>query len=58
MAFHNHSNMKPNEFARPEDFEQAHERQLEMIGINLDIGHFTAAGFDPVSFSKSITTKS
>ncbi len=48
VAFHNHSNMGPNEFARPADFLQAIELS-KYIGINLDIGHFVAAGFDPVS---------
>jgi sugar phosphate isomerase/epimerase len=49
VAFHNHSNMKADEFARPEDFEKAMEGHPN-IGINLDIGHFTAAGFDPVDY--------
>ena len=49
VAFHNHSNMAPDEFARPADFEKAIALS-PMIGINLDIGHFVAAGFDPVSF--------
>lgn len=48
VAFHNHSNMAANEFARPTDFEQAIALS-KFIGINLDIGHFVAAGFDPVS---------
>jgi sugar phosphate isomerase/epimerase len=50
VAFHNHSNMKPNEFARPEDFAEAMNGTSKYIAINLDIGHFTAAGYDPVSF--------
>ena len=50
MAFHNHSNIKPNEFARPEDFAEAMQGASKYIAINLDIGHFTAAGFDPVSY--------
>jgi sugar phosphate isomerase/epimerase len=50
VAFHNHSNIKPNEFARPEDFEQALNGASKYLAINLDIGHFSAAGFDPVSF--------
>lgn len=49
VAFHNHSNMGANEFARPADFEQAIALS-KWIGINLDIGHFVAAGFDPVAF--------
>lgn len=50
VAFHNHSNMKPDEVARPEDFEHAMKASPKWIGINLDIGHFTAAGFDAVAF--------
>ena len=50
VAFHNHSNIKTNEFARPEDFAEAMRGKSKYIAINLDIGHFTAAGYDPVSF--------
>jgi sugar phosphate isomerase/epimerase len=50
VAFHNHSNIQPNEFARPEDFAEAMRGRSKYIAINLDIGHFTAAGYDPVSF--------
>src|SRR5258708_2813333 len=50
VAFHNHSNIKPNEFARPEDFAEALAGASKYIAINLDIGHFTAAGYDPVSY--------
>ena len=50
LAFHGHSNTKdPNEFATPESFQMA----LGLSGyarINLDIGHFSAAGYDPVAF--------
>jgi sugar phosphate isomerase/epimerase len=49
VAFHNHSNMNPNEFARPADWEQTLPLS-KYFRINLDIGHFVAAGFDPVSF--------
>jgi len=49
VAMHNHSNLKPNEFARAEDFAQA-MTGTKNIKINFDIGHFTAANFDAVKF--------
>jgi sugar phosphate isomerase/epimerase len=50
VGMHNHSNMRPDEFARPEDFAEAMNGASRYIAINLDIGHFVAAGFDPVSY--------
>lgn len=50
VGMHNHSNIKPNEFARPEDFDEAMRGMSEYICVNLDIGHFTAANFDPVDY--------
>ena len=47
---HNHDSMKPNEFSTPADFAKAMEGRSKYIKINLDIGNFTAAGFDPVEF--------
>jgi sugar phosphate isomerase/epimerase len=50
VAFHGHSNTKdPNEFATPESFQTA-LGQSKYFRINLDVGHFSAAGYDPVAF--------
>jgi len=50
VAFHGHSNVTdPNEFAKPESFEQA-LAMSKRFAINLDIGHFTAANYDAVDF--------
>lgn len=52
VAVHGHSDTKhPDEFSSPETFQKA----LDMspwFAVNLDIGHFSAAGFDPVTFIK------
>lgn len=50
VGMHNHSRIAPNEFARPEDFAAAMNGTSKYIAVNLDIGHFTAAGFDPVKY--------
>ncbi len=50
VGMHNHSRIHENEFARPEDFDAARKGMSDYIAINLDIGHFTAANFDPVSY--------
>jgi sugar phosphate isomerase/epimerase len=53
VAMHNHSNTKdPNEFATPESFEAA-SRLSKYFKINLDIGHFTAANYDAVTYLKA-----
>ncbi len=50
VAMHNHANLTdPNEFARPESFAQA-LAMSKHFAVNLDIGHFVAAGFDPVEY--------
>ncbi len=50
VGMHNHSNLKPNEFATPQNFEEALRGMSPYLAINLDIGHFVAAGFEPVAF--------
>ena len=50
VAFHGHTNVKdPEQFAAPENFAAALAMSPN-YRINLDIGHFVAAGFEPVSY--------
>jgi sugar phosphate isomerase/epimerase len=50
VSMHNHSRTDdPNEFATPESFAAA-LRMSKYFKINLDIGHFTAANYDPVAY--------
>ena len=52
VAMHGHDNMKdPNQFAKPESFAAALEMSKYFM-INLDIGHFVSAGYDPVEYLK------
>jgi sugar phosphate isomerase/epimerase len=47
---HGHADIfDPEQFAKPETFEMLIGLN-KYIGINLDIGHFWAAGYDPVTF--------
>jgi sugar phosphate isomerase/epimerase len=50
VGMHNHSRIAPNEFATPDNFDAALKGMSKYIAINLDIGHFTAAGFNPVEY--------
>ena len=50
VAFHNHSNIAPDQFATGDDFATAMKGASDKIAINLDIGHFTAANFDAVAY--------
>ncbi len=50
VSFHGHDQTSnPNEFSTPESFAKALALS-PWFRINLDIGHFTAAGYDPVAF--------
>jgi sugar phosphate isomerase/epimerase len=50
VGFHGHANTKdPNEVATPETFD-AVLAASKYHGANLDIGHYTEAGYDPVAF--------
>lgn len=51
VGMHNHSNVdKPNDFSTPDSFSLAMQGCSSYTRINLDIGHFVAANFDPVDF--------
>jgi sugar phosphate isomerase/epimerase len=50
VAFHGHSNITdPDEFATPQSFAAALDMS-KYYRTNLDIGHFTAAGYDSVAY--------
>ncbi|HEX6465343.1 MAG TPA: TIM barrel protein, partial [Vicinamibacterales bacterium] len=50
VGFHGHANTQdPNEVATPGSFE-AVMAASKYHGANLDIGHYTEAGYDPVAF--------
>jgi len=52
VGYHGHdATWDPNEFATPESFATAMSYS-KYNGINLDIGHFTAGGYDPVPYIK------
>jgi sugar phosphate isomerase/epimerase len=41
---------KAQNFGGPDDFAEGLKGRSKRIAINLDIGHFSAAGYDPVAF--------
>ena len=57
LGLHNHwlgdtwfKGDKSINFEGPADWERALEGRSEYLGINLDIGHFSASGYDPVAY--------
>jgi sugar phosphate isomerase/epimerase len=51
---HGHFNIyDPEEFAKPETFREIMSFS-KYIGVNLDIGHFTQAGYDPLTYIPQI----
>jgi sugar phosphate isomerase/epimerase len=53
VAMHGHSNLTdPNQFAKPESFAEA-MKMSKYFKVNLDIGHFTAANYDPVQYIRN-----
>jgi sugar phosphate isomerase/epimerase len=51
VGMHNHPQEgRPDEFGGPNDFAQAMRESSEFICVSLDIGHFVAAGYDPVKY--------
>jgi sugar phosphate isomerase/epimerase len=52
VSMHGHSNVTdPKEFATPESFAAA-MAMSKLFKINLDIGHFVAANYDPIAYLK------
>lgn len=51
VGYHGHDSENPDEFAKPESFAKAMALS-KYHWVNLDIGHFTAAGYDPVEYIK------
>src|SRR5258708_38540266 len=51
VGFHGHDHTDdPDEFSTAETFARAMKGSSPYIGVNLDIGHFTAAGGDAVDY--------
>jgi sugar phosphate isomerase/epimerase len=50
VGFHGHANTtNPDEVATPESFETVMAAS-KYLGANLDVGHYTEAGYDPIPF--------
>jgi sugar phosphate isomerase/epimerase len=49
VAMHGHDSQDPNQFAKPESFQKALEMSPQFY-INLDIGHYVSAGYDPLAY--------
>ena len=50
VAVHGHSDTKhPDEFSTPETFQKALDAS-DWFRVNLDIGHYSAAGLDPIAY--------
>ena len=50
VAMHGHDNVTdPEQFAKPETFQAAMDMS-KYFWVNLDIGHFFTAGYDPVAY--------
>jgi len=50
IGWHGHSNVRdPDQLSTPDSFVKV-MAMSSLYKVNLDIGHFTAAGFDPVEF--------
>jgi sugar phosphate isomerase/epimerase len=50
VGLHNHSVIRSGEITTPDDFAAALRGRSDYIAMTLDIGHFTAAGFDPLQW--------
>ncbi|HXH50952.1 MAG TPA: TIM barrel protein [Terriglobia bacterium] len=58
VGFHGHDETSdPDEFSTADSFERALKGASPYLGINLDIGHFTAANQDAVSFLRKYHEK-
>ena len=53
VGLHGHSNVTdPNEFATPESFAAA-MKMSKYLKVNLDIGHFVSANYDPLAYIRA-----